>query len=208
MFTGLVKAIGKIEKITSNASGKVFTIQAPQLVEHIGIDDSVATNGTCLTATEVTDTSFKVQAVHVTLEKTNLGDLGVGSSVNLELALRAQDRLGGHFVQGHVNGIGQLKSVIQKGDNWEMSFSIPSELRKYLILEGSICLDGISLTIAELAETQFMVSIIPHTYENTTLREKKIGDSINIEVDMMAKYLENFLKFEKLDQRYERLMRD
>lgn len=195
MFTGLIKDIGKIESIIDNETGKVFVISTPKLISHIKVDDSIATNGVCLTATAIKDNSFQVQAVHVTLEKSNLGELNTGDKVNLELALRASDRLGGHLVQGHVNGKGELIEVLQRGDNWEMEFRIPSDLRKYFIDEGSIAIDGISLTIAKAKESSLVVSIIPHTYENTTLGVKKIGDSVNIEVDMMAKYLENFAKF-------------
>lgn len=194
MFTGLIKDVGIIKSIQTNDSGKVFTIQS-KLISEIGIDDSIATNGVCLTATKTEHDTFEVQTVHVTLEKSNLGDLKEGDSVNLELALRPQDRLGGHFVQGHVNGIGTLKNLIQKGGNWEMEFSCPKDLMKYCIDEGSIALDGISLTLAKVLQESVIVSIIPHTYKNTTLGQKKIGDSVNIEVDMMAKYLENFVKF-------------
>lgn len=196
MFTGLIKDIGTIKSIKRNSSGAEFIIETEKLISDIEIDDSVATNGVCLTATKVDGKCFTVQAVHVTLEKTNLGKLKSGDKVNLELALRASDRLGGHIVQGHVNGQGKLTAHKQLGDNWEISFSADSHLFKYMIKEGSICIDGISLTIARLDKGQFTVSIIPHTYENTILHTKKIGESVNIEVDMMAKYLENFVKFE------------
>lgn len=196
MFTGLIKDIGTIKSIVPNPSGKEFVIESPILYSEIQIDDSVSTNGCCLTATEVNGKTFRVQAVHVTLEKTNLGKLKIGDKVNLELALRPMDRLGGHFVQGHVNGIGNIQSILQKGKNWEITIKAPKELFRYMISEGSIAVDGISLTIAKLTDTTFTVSIIPHTYENTVLYTKKIGDSVNIEVDMMAKYLENFIKFD------------
>jgi riboflavin synthase len=197
MFTGLVKDIGTIKSIIPNSTGKEFIIAAPELYSEIQIDDSVATNGCCLTATEVTGNTFKVQAVHVTLEKTNLGKLKQGDKVNLELALRPMDRLGGHFVQGHVNGVGKIQTIKPRGNNWEITVTAPKELFKYMISEGSIAVDGISLTIAKLTDTTFTVSIIPHTYENTVLHTKKIGDSVNIEVDMMAKYLENFMRFDQ-----------
>lgn len=195
MFTGLIKDIGTVKSITSNAEGKEFIIETKKLADEIQIDDSVATNGVCLTATEMKGNSFKVQAVHVTLEKTNIGKLQVGSKVNLELALRPMDRLGGHFVQGHVNGIGKIKNINPKGKNFEITFSTQNSLFKYMIPEGSIAIDGISLTISKLTSDDFSVSIIPHTYENTVLHTKRSGDSVNIEVDMMAKYLENFMRF-------------
>jgi riboflavin synthase len=129
----------------------------------------------------------------MTLEKTNLGRLKQGDEVNLELSLRPQDRLGGHMVQGHVSGVGQIIDIKDLGKTWEFRVSFPTELRKYMILEGSIAIDGISLTIARLAELELTLAIIPHTLEKTTLGGKKIGDSVNIEVDMVAKYIENFL---------------
>jgi len=195
MFTGLIQEVGLISKIRSNAEGKEFIIKAPGLIKEISIDDSVATNGCCLTATEIYDDSFKVQAVHMTLEKTSLKDLTEGSPVNLELSLRPTDRLGGHMVQGHVNALGKILSIKTIGENWEICVEIPQNLRKYMILEGSIALDGISLTIARLDDSSLTVSIIPHTLEKTTLSVKKVGDHLNIEVDMVAKYIENFLRF-------------
>ena len=195
MFTGLIKDIGEIASITPNESGKEFLIKTPKLITEIQIDDSIATNGVCFTATQVNSDAFKVQAVHITLEKSNLGALKVGDSVNLELALRPIDRLGGHLVQGHVNGLGEFIDSKQLGDNWELEFSLPNNLKKYVINEGSIAIDGISLTVAKVTDRGIKVSIIPHTFENTTLGLKKIGETVNIEVDMMAKYLENFAKF-------------
>ena len=118
------------------------------------------------------------------------------------------DRLGGHFVQGHVNGVGAIKSVNQRGKNWEITIDAPKELFRYIISEGSIAVDGISLTVARLREREFTVSIIPHTYENTILHTKKIGDSVNIEVDMMAKYLENFLQFDKRKSKFEEIIKN
>ena len=128
------------------------------------------------------------------MEKTTLGSLDPGQRVNLELAMRASDRLGGHLVQGHVNAIGRITGIDTQGNNWQIHISFPADLRKYMIAEGSITLDGISLTIAKLADSQLMVSIIPHTLANTTLKDKAVGDSVNIEVDIMAKYIENFLR--------------
>ncbi|HLW56874.1 MAG TPA: riboflavin synthase [Bacteriovoracaceae bacterium] len=193
MFTGLIQEVGTIKTIKTNTEGKEFVIYAPKLIKDIKIDDSVATNGVCLTATKIEGDTFKVQAVHMTLKKTSIGQLSVGSPVNLELSLRPQDRLGGHMVSGHVNDLGVIKSIDKKGQNWEITVGFSAELRKYMIQEGSVALDGISLTIAELKDKELKVSIIPHTLENTNLGTKKIGDVINIEVDMVAKYIENFI---------------
>ena len=197
MFTGLIQEVGTIQSITTNTEGKEFVIRAPELIKEIQIDDSVATNGVCLTATKIDGDSFSVQAIHVTLEKTSIGHLKVNDKVNLELSLRPQDRLGGHFVQGHVNALGTIKKIEKKGNNWDIEVTFAPELRKYMISEGSITLDGISLTIARLSETTLTVSIIPHTLEKTSLSAKKVGDVLNLEVDMIAKYIENFLRFNK-----------
>lgn len=205
MFTGLIKDIGTIKAINKNSEGAKMTISS-KLCSEIAIDDSVATNGVCLTAIAVAEKDFTVQIVHMSLKKSNLGDLNVGSSVNLELALRPIDRMGGHFVQGHVNGVGKFMGAKSFGKNWECEFSAPRELFKYIINEGSITIDGISLTVAVVKQSSFIVSIIPHTYENTTLGKKSSGDSVNIEVDMMAKYLENFIKFEGSEDRLKSLI--
>jgi riboflavin synthase len=195
MFTGLIQEVGTIESVTENTEGKEFIIRAPGLIEEIKVDDSVATNGVCLTATQITKDTFRVQAIHVTLEKTSLGKLKAQDKVNLELSLRPQDRLGGHFVQGHVNALGKIQKIQKLGDNWEIEVTFPAELRKYMISEGSVALDGISLTIARLSDMTLTVAIIPHTLEKTSLSSKKVGDVLNIEVDMIAKYIENFLRF-------------
>ena len=195
MFTGLIQELGRIENIITNTEGREFIIRAPSLINEIAIDDSVATNGVCLTATKISGDTFHVQAIHVTLEKTGLGQLKKGDKVNLELSLRPQDRLGGHFVQGHVNALGKILKIATIGNNWEIEISFPRELRKYMISEGSITLDGISLTIARLTDSSLTVAIIPHTLEKTSLSFKKVGDVLNLEVDMIAKYIENFLIF-------------
>ncbi|MES2526900.1 MAG: riboflavin synthase [Bdellovibrionota bacterium] len=197
MFTGLIQETGTIQSITTNTEGKEFLIEAPALIKDIAIDDSVATNGVCLTATKISGNTFRVQAIHMTLEKTSLGQLKQDDKVNLELAMRASDRLGGHMVQGHVNALGKIKNIEKKGANWEIRVEFPTNLRKYMILEGSITLDGISLTIAGLEAGHLVVAIIPHTLERTTLGTKKIGDFLNIEVDIIAKYIENFLRFDQ-----------
>jgi riboflavin synthase len=203
MFTGLIQEIGTIVSVTQNTEGKEFIIKAPNLIKEIQIDDSVATNGCCLTATEIKGDPFKVQAVHMTLQKTSVGFLKPHDKVNLELSLRPQDRLGGHFVQGHVNALGKIKQIKTVGENWEIEVTFPKELRKYMISEGSITLDGISLTIAKLTPESLTVAIIPHTLEKTTLGTKKAGDHLNLEVDMIAKYIENFLSFDKSSRKDE-----
>jgi riboflavin synthase len=198
MFTGLIQTIGRVESISVNDSGRAFSFFAPEIVSQIKIDDSIAINGVCLTATAITPTGFKAQAVHITLEKTNLGLLKVDEKVNVELSMRYSDRIGGHLVQGHVNDVAILNSVKKLGDNYELWFQAPSELSRFLLKEGSVALDGISLTIADVKNDQFFVTIIPHTWEKTQIHSKMIGDKINIEVDMQARmianYVEHFLK--------------
>src|SRR5210317_1760794 len=149
MFTGLVKELGKIVKITPNNEGKEFTIASKSLINEIGIDDSVAVNGCCQTVVAYDQETFTVQAVHVTLEKTTFSNLKTGDEVNLELALRLSDRLGGHLVQGHVNGVGSLQSVTRKGKNYVLRIRGPENLSKYIVKEGSIAIEGISLTVAD-----------------------------------------------------------
>lgn len=194
MFTGLIQALGVVKSVSENNAGKTLIIQCPELINSIAIDDSVATNGVCLTATAIQDDCFTTQAIHTTLDKTTTGNLKPGERVNLELAMRVSDRLGGHMVQGHVNAIGKIVGIEILGENWNISIDFPESLRNYMILEGSIAIDGISLTIAQLSESQLMVSIIPHTLSHTTLRDKVIGSTVNLEVDIMAKYIENFLR--------------
>jgi riboflavin synthase len=194
MFTGLINEVGIIVNLYPNQEGRVFSIHAKKTSAQVGLGDSVAVNGTCLTVTDISGEQFTVQAVHITLQKTNLNRLIVGSAVNLELALRASDRLGGHFVQGHVNGIGSISRILSLGNNYQLTIIMPVHLQHYMISEGSIALDGISLTIAQVIEQEITVSIIPHTWEATTLHKKNCGDSLNVEVDVIAKYVEQFVR--------------
>jgi riboflavin synthase len=196
MFTGLIQDVGTIKSITRNTEGAILSISTT-LAPEIKIDDSVAVNGCCLTATKVGQNFFEVQAVHVTLDKTSVGKLNAGDSCNLELALKASDRLGGHIVQGHVNGLGRVQKIEEFGKNWEISVELPSDLARYVISEGSICIDGISLTVARLDKSLITVSIIPHTLKNTNLHCKKVGSLVNIEVDVLAKYVEKFILGDK-----------
>lgn len=200
MFTGLIKDLGKITRMTSIEEGMELEIET-KLIPEIAIDDSVAVNGVCLTATKLLPSGFCVQAVNLTLEKTSLRNLQVGSLVNLELAMRLSDRLGGHLVQGHVNGVATILKFKSFGENFEIWFQVPVTFKKYIIKEGSIALDGISLTVADVDfegnNSEIMVTVIPHTWNHTQLHTKKMGDIVNLEVDMMAKYLENFAKFSK-----------
>lgn len=193
MFTGLIQSIGSVQGVETRADGHVLRIRCPALAGGIRVDDSIAVNGVCLTATAVDADGFSAHAIPVTLAKTATGSLQTGSKVNLELAMRLGDRLGGHLLQGHVNGIGRIVDIAVTGDNWLIRIAFAPELRKYLISEGSIAVDGISLTIAALSNAEFTVSIIPHTLQRTTLGGKAVGDAVNLETDMLAKYVENLL---------------
>lgn len=195
MFTGLVKEIGIVKAIKPNREGKEFIIEARKLISDIEIDDSVAVNGACQTATKIEGNCFHMQTVHVSLDKTTLDTFQVGDEVNLELALTLQDRLGGHMVQGHVNDQGKVVKIKNEGKNYLLSIKVSNNQMKYIVQEGSITLDGTSLTVAHLDVENCILtaSIIPHTWDNTILRNRKVGDKINIEVDVLAKYVENLL---------------
>ena len=193
MFTGLIEEIGKIQKVEPISGGKRIKINAAAILDDLKIDDSVAINGICLTATKVENDGFWADAVGATLEKTSLANVKDNYEVNLERALRFNDRLGGHLVQGHVNGLGEITQIKKLGENYYLEVSVPEELEKYLIDEGSIAIDGISLTIASLNNNSVGVSVIPHTWKNTNLINRKIGDKVNIETDMIAKYIEKLL---------------
>lgn len=199
MFTGLIEEIGKISSITAIAGGKRLKISASKILGDLKVDDSVAVNGICLTATNVDNTGFTCEAVGVTLTKTTLQNFFVNEEVNLERAVRLADRLGGHLVQGHVNGIGSVKNISKLGDNYFVELIIPDELKKYLVEEGSIAVDGISLTIAKLENRTCGLSIIPHTWNNTIIKNKRTGSKVNIETDVIAKYVEKLLIGSKVE---------
>jgi riboflavin synthase len=197
MFTGLIKEIGKVKQVKSITEGLLLVVESKKLITEIQIDDSVSLNGVCQTVVSVNSNEFIVQTVGTTLEKTTLGDLEIGDPLNLELALCASDRLGGHIVQGHVNSISKLKSLKKYGDNFILEFSLDDENRKYVIDEGSISINGISLTVSQVSDFShsFSVSIIPHTYHHTNLKSLEIGSLVNIEFDVISKYVENMMKF-------------
>jgi len=195
MFTGIIKEVGKILSLTTNKEGMLIEIEAKQLLSEISIDDSVSINGVCQTAISKSKNSFRVQAVKTTLEKTTFNQLSIGKRVNLELALRPLDRLGGHFLSGHVNGVACVDKLSKTGNASDIWLAIAPDFFKYFIREGSIALDGISLTIADIDAEQhlLMVSIIPHTVANTIILDWQKGTKVNFEVDILAKYIENLL---------------
>lgn len=193
MFTGLIEEVGEIKTIEQIAGGKKLFISAGRILDDLSVDDSVAVNGVCLTTVRHSREGFWVEAVAETLQKTTLGLVTTGAKVNLERAVRLQDRLGGHLVQGHVNGMSKISRIEKLGENYALDVLIDESLEKYMILEGSIALDGISLTIARLSGVEVGINIIPHTWLNTNLKYLKVGDYINSEVDVIAKYVDKLL---------------
>lgn len=193
MFTGIVEEIGKIEKISPIQGGYSIKIKSRKIIEDLAVNDSVSIDGVCLTATKIENPFFDADAVGATLEKTTFKNLKDDSSVNLERSLKLSDRLGGHLVQGHVNGIGSISEIRKLGENYLVKVIIPEELEKYLIKEGSIAINGISLTIADLIKNEISISVIPHTWRNTTFKDKKVNDEVNVEIDILAKYVEKLL---------------
>ena len=193
MFTGLIEELGKIESVKPISGGKTLTISAEKILSGINTGDSISVNGVCLTVTKFSARNFTVDAVGETLNKTTMNELRIGDNVNLEPALRLSQKLGGHIVQGHVNGVGEISELKKPGENYSLSVIVPSALEKYLVKEGSIAIDGISLTIADTTNNKCTFSIIPHTWLNTNLNTKKIDDKVNIEIDIIAKYVEKLL---------------
>jgi riboflavin synthase len=195
MFTGLIAELGRITAVEKGESSAVFTIAAPSLISQITLGDSVAVNGVCLTATSITGDTFTADVMVQTLAVTSLSQLSVGSPVNLELAALLNTRMGGHMVQGHVDGVATVVGLIP-GEKWaQFEITVPEKLEKYIVNQGSICLDGVSLTVGEINDSNNVVTVwlIPETLERTNLATKKSGDLINVEVDVLAKYVERLL---------------
>lgn len=194
MFTGIVQEPGKILKIQKTKGKTRFEIVSKIVASQLKIGSSVSVNGVCLTVVKRGKNSFEVEAVPETLKRTNLGDLKKGETVNLEPSLRLGEELGGHFVMGHVDGTGKILDIKKEGDSILMEIKTPKELIKYIPFKGSIACDGISLTIAKIKKGSFVVALIPHTLKVTNLSKKKVGDRINLEVDMVTRYLERLIK--------------
>jgi riboflavin synthase len=195
MFTGLVAELGRITAIDKGESSAVFTVAAPGLISQIALGDSVAVNGVCLTATSIAGDSFTADVMVQTLAVTSLSQLTVGSPVNLELAALLNTRMGGHMVQGHVDGVATVVGLTP-GEKWaQFDITVPEKLAKYIVNQGSICLDGVSLTVGEINDSNNAVTVwlIPETLERTNLAAKQPGDLINVEVDVLAKYVERLL---------------
>jgi len=196
MFTGLVEEMGTLRGITRNSEAMVLHITVSTIMSDLKIGDSVSVNGVCLTATSLDANSFAADVMPETFRKSNLRDLQIGNKVNLERAMIANGRFGGHIVQGHVDGIGRIQHVA-RNQNAVVYEITPAnqEVFKYIIPKGSITLDGISLTVVQVKESTFEVSVIPHTLEQTVLNHKRAGDTVNIECDVLGKYVEHLLQY-------------
>ncbi len=194
MFTGIIEEKGKIKAIKRGAASSVLQIAGSVIFDDLKIGDSVAVNGVCLTATKIEGGAFEADVMHETLDRTGLGSLRPGSAVNLERAMAAEGRFGGHIVSGHIDGQGTVKEI-KKDDNaiWYY-ISAPENIMRYVVEKGSIAIDGISLTVAKELGDTFAVSIIPHTAAETTLSERKTGDKVNLENDIVGKYVEKLMQ--------------
>jgi riboflavin synthase len=193
VFTGLVQERGTIDSLERTERGARITI-ATALATEMTEGDSAAVNGVCLTAAELIDIGFVAEAMNETLNRTSLGELPPGSEVNLELPLRASDRLGGHVVQGHVDGVGEIAIITEDGFARLLEVTVPDELLRFIVRKGSIAVDGVSLTVVELNRRSFTVSLIPETLERTTLGAAQPGTKVNLEVDVLAKYVERAVR--------------
>lgn len=199
MFTGIVTEVGTIVAVTPTDGGRLLALTAPATAGDLVMGDSVAVNGVCLTALEVTSNGFAVEAVAETLARTTLGDLGPGDRVDLERPLEAAGRFDGHIVQGHVDGVGSILGVAAEGDSIRVRVDVPANLDPYLVEKGSIAVDGVSLTVTGVSEpgstnAWFEMVLIPHTMAATVLGERVAGDGVNLEVDVIAKYLERWME--------------
>ena len=194
MFSGIVEDVGVLQALEEKDKGVVLRVGVRKInAEELVLGESVAVNGVCLTVVSVEDGSFSVDASHETLSRTNLSGLRAGSRVNLERSLRVGDRMGGHIVTGHVDGVGTVQSIVLVGESRVFSFSIPAELAKYVVEKGSVAVEGVSLTVNSVMGTEFSVNIIPYTLRETTFSEFRRGREVNIECDIIGKYVEKML---------------
>lgn len=195
MFTGLIEELGTLNEIRKLEAGCRICIAAENVISDLKNGDSIAVNGVCLTALDVNEHGFSAEVSPETLNRTTLGNLAAGSRVNLERSVTPATRLGGHIVQGHVDGRGNFISAQPQGDFWTVTIGFPADLARYFVHKGSVAVEGISLTIAELGEGSFAIAVIPKTWEMTNLSTLKPGDDVNLEVDVIAKYVERMMSF-------------
>ena len=199
MFTGIIQEVGKVKEITRSTDFAQIEITCGEVLSHLNIGDSIAVNGVCLTATKINTVSFEADVMIKTLELTSLGKLSNSDLVNLELAMLASDRFGGHFVQGHVDAVAVVTKTLVTKDWTQIQIKVSPDLLKYIVAQGSICLDGVSLTVGEVVQDLISVWLIPKTLEKTNFADKKIGDVINVEVDLLAKHVERLMQSKSKD---------
>jgi riboflavin synthase len=193
MFTGIIEEVGQIIGTDDTHAFRTLRVKAGRILDGVTSGASIAVNGVCLTAREFEDGSFTADLSKETLDRTSLKAVRSGTTVNLERPMRADGRFGGHIVQGHVDGVGRIRSFTRDGDNWSLQVEIPEQGLRYIVEKGSIAIDGISLTVAAIQDSTVEIAIIPHTFENTNLRHAKAGDPVNLEYDLIAKYVERML---------------
>lgn len=201
MFTGIIEEIGTVAKLAKGSASCKLEISCSHIMDDVKVGDSIAVNGVCLTATSVLPKGFTADVMHETLNRSSLGALKQGSHVNLERAMSANGRFGGHIVSGHIDGTGTIKKLQQDDNAVWYTIECGNNLLKYIIEKGSITIDGISLTVAALTSTTFSVSIIPHTLKETILAEKKPGDIVNLENDCIGKYVERLMSFDRKEEK-------
>lgn len=194
MFTGIIETVGTVTAVEGGPDGKRLTIESDLVTSDLDVGDSVSVNGVCLTATTIAGSRFTVDTIIETLDRTNLGSLEVGSGVNLERAMPASGRFDGHVVQGHVDGIGLVAGIEPEGTGQRWTITAAPELLRYVVEKGSITVNGVSLTVAAVADDAFQIALIPHTLEVTSFSDASDGDAVNLEVDILAKYVERLLE--------------
>src|SRR5574340_431269 len=193
MFTGIIEEMGQVKSLRRSGGSARLTVSASKVLDGTVLGDSICVNGVCLTVVEMSAGEFSADVAVETLKVTNLGDLTAGSKVNLERALQLSARIGGHLVSGHVDGVGRIREKREEGNGWRILFDAPETVLRYVIKKGSIAIDGISLTVADVDLAGFSVAMIPHTAKLTTLGHKKAGDTVNLEADIIGKYVERLL---------------
>lgn len=199
MFTGLVEETGKLIDKLKTGDGYQLKISAQKVTGDLEIGSSIAVNGCCLTVVKKENNTFSLDTIEETLKKTNLGELKIGDRINLERPLKAEARLGGHFVLGHVDTTGEVTDIKELSNSHFMTIKFPDEFKKYLIYVGSVAIDGVSMTVAQLDKNSFSVGIIPHTWEETIFSDKKIGSTVNLEFDVLGKYVETIMESKETD---------
>jgi len=200
MFTGIIEELGKVRAVEKRGDGARIIIEAHTVTQGTNEGDSIAVNGVCLTALDVSENSFAADCSKETLERSTLGSLRAGTPVNLERAVTPSTRLGGHIVQGHVDARGTFQGAVSHGDSWTVRIGFPKEIARYLVYKGSVSVEGISLTIANLTEDYFEIAVIPKTWAVTNFSHLKSGDAVNLEADVIAKYVERIMTVGKQDE--------